>query len=253
MSTRSAASLVLRRAVLLQACAGAIAGGAETPAPERGRFTVEPGQAGLVIGSPHGTSDRATDLIGLELAGRTGWGVVVATGFSHLDAEGRRLNVNRPTESVPGVAPRLEAETAEARLVYEAYRAHLMTVAQGSLRLYVEVHGNGRKESADRIEIATVGLAREDARRLKTVLGRVRDAHLAGRDELPRLDVLVEGLDPLRYTASAAKRVGVLRLAERAMHIELPRVARTTHRDAYTALLGDFLSQIGTLLLPPAP
>src|SRR3972149_1916016 len=70
---------------------------------------------------------------GAELARLTGWGAVVVRGFSHLDPAGRRLNVNRPTESVPGEAPRLETRTPAAQEVYEAYRAHVTTAAQGPL------------------------------------------------------------------------------------------------------------------------
>jgi hypothetical protein len=56
-------------------------------------------------------------------------------------------------------------------------------------------------------------------------------------------------LDRLYYTASAAKQVGILRLPQRAIHIELPRAARTSGREAYTDVLADFLSQASGLLL----
>src|SRR5262249_34404332 len=151
---------------------------------------------------------------------------VVATGFSRVDVEGRRFNVNRPTLSVPGAPPRVEGETLEARRVYEAYRRRVDEVAQGPLELYVEVHGNGRQESAGRVEIATVGLRRDDAWRLKTLFELSRDARVL--DPEPRLDVWIESLDPLRYTASAAKQTGMLSTPRRALHIELPLAARTT-------------------------
>ena len=161
--------------------------------------------------------------------------LVVAMGFSHLGADGRRLNVNRPTESVPGTPARLEAESEDARRVYEAYRRHVAQAAQGPLRLYVEVHGNAHKESAGRLEIATVGLSREDAWRLKTLFELIRDSRLDD-PAVPRLEVWVESLDPVRYTASAAKQAGMLAVAPRALHIELPRAARTTYREIYTEL-----------------
>lgn len=259
---RGAGRLVLSLALLTQGCAGLGPGrevppepGVKAPAPgpaaARGTFSVERGRPGLVIAAPHGTSDTATDVIGAELARLTGWSAVVARGFSHLDPAGRRLNVNRPTESVPGEAPGLEARTPAAREVFDAYRTHLEAVSRGPLRLYVEVHGNGRQESAGRIEIATVGLTRDEAWRLKVLLELVRDVHARSREGLPRLGVLVEPLDPLHYTASAAKAQGVLKAAARALHIELPRAARTTYREAYTALLADFLTQAGRLLVPP--
>jgi hypothetical protein len=91
--------------------------------------------------APHGTSDTATDVMGRALAKLTGFGLVVATGYNNLDGEGRRYNVNRPTESVPGVAARLEVETATARQIYQAYRRQVTEAAQGALRFYVEVDG----------------------------------------------------------------------------------------------------------------
>ena len=262
MAMRSAGRLVVSLALLLQGCAGLIPGRAAIPepavkaptpgpAPSGGTFAIERGRPGLVIAAPHGTSDSATDLIGAELARLTGWSAVVVRGFSHLDPAGRRLNVNRPTESVPGEAPRLETRTPAAQEVYEAYRAHVAAASQGPLRFYVEVHGNGRQESAGRIEIATVGLNRDEAWRLKVLLELVRDVHVRGREGLPRFEVLVEPLDRLHYTASATKEQGVLKTAERALHIELPRAARITYREAYTALLADFLTQAGRLFVPP--
>ena len=256
MTRRNAGSLVLGVAVLLQGCAGLLPRPEATVAPAdavsaRGRFEVRAGRPGLVIGAPHGTSDSGTDIMGRELARLTGWGLVVVTGFSHLDAAGRRLNVNRPTESVPGSPARLEAETEEARRVYQAYQRHVSEAAQGALLLYIEVHGNGHQESAGRVEIATVGVSREDAWRLKTLLELIRDSRLGAGDGVPRLEIRVESVDPLRYTASAAKQRGALAASRRALHIELPRPARTTYRDAYTELLADFLTQSAAFLAPP--
>src|SRR5512137_1987689 len=166
MTRRGAASLVLGLALVAQGCAGLIAGkdSAEAPAagaapgPIAGAVQVEKGRPGIVIAAPHGTSDSATDLMGRELAKLTGFSLVVVTGYTHVDAAGRRYNVNRPTESQPGVAARQEVETEPARQVYQTYRRQVADAAQGPLRLYVEVHGNGREESAGRMEIATVGL-----------------------------------------------------------------------------------------------
>jgi hypothetical protein len=257
MNGRGAASLVFVMAWLAQACAKAGFDGetrpvvAPTLALTKGSFAVERGRPGFVIGAPHGTSDSSTDLIGLDLARRTGFGLVVATGFAFLDAEGRRFNVNRPTESVPGVPRRLEVETGEARSVFEAYRSHVAAAARSPLRLYVEIHGNGRKASAERIEVATAGVTPEEAWRLKTLLEMVRDAHLrldgAGEGSAPRLVVLVEPLDRLHYNASAAREAGMFAAAERVLHLELPRSARGSHRELYTAVLADFLSQAAAL------
>jgi hypothetical protein len=260
---RSARRLVIGLAVLAQGCAGAI--GAKQPvvipgaippawplAPlANGRFVVTKGRPGIVIAAPHGTSDGNTDVLGRDLAQLTGWSLVVVTGFSSVDGDRHRLNVNRPTESVPGAPAAREEQSEQARAVYETYRRRVDEAAQGPLLLYIELHGNGRQESAGRVEIATVGLSREDAWRLKTLFELIRDSRLADA-ETPRLQVWVETLDPLRYTASAAKRWGILSHAPRALHIELPRVARAAYRDLYTALLAEFLRQSAPVLLTGA-
>ena len=124
--------------------------------------------------------------------------------------------------------------------------------SQGPLRVYVEVHGNGHQDTAGRVEIATVGLSPEDAWQVKTLLELIRDAYLRGRSETPRLEIFVEPVDTLRYSASASKSGGVLGRSEKALHVELPKVARTTSRDAYTDMLADFLSQWADLLTTAA-
>jgi len=53
----------------------------------------------------------------------------------------------------------------------------------------------------------------------------------------------VEPANALRYAASSAKRDGILRLPKRALHVELPRAARTDWREVYVAILADFLVQ----------
>jgi hypothetical protein len=254
--------VALGLALVVQGCAGLIAGkdSADAPVaapagpagPIAGSVQVEKGRPGLVLAAPHGTSDSATDLMGRELAKLTGFSLVVVTGYTNVDAGGRRYNVNRPTESQPGAAARLEVDTEPARQVYQTYRRQVTEVSQGPLRLYVELHGNMRSESAGRMEIATVGVSRDDAWRLKALLEMIRDARLPAEGEVPRLDVWMEPLDTLWYTASAAKQSGMLAQARLALHIELPRAARTTYREAYTTVLADFLIQSAALLLPPA-
>jgi hypothetical protein len=252
MPGRSAApSVVVGLALLLSACAGLIGGkqpvsvdDAPRPTlPGQGSFSVKKGRPGYVIGAPHGTTDTATDVMVLEVARRTGFSGVIATGFGKLDAQGRRYNVNRPTESVAGAPPRSEGETEAARRVYDGYARSVAEASQGPLRFYVEIHGNGHQDTIGRVEIATVGLDKEEAWRLKTLLELVRDAHLRGEPGAPKLEIFVEPVDALRYSASATKAGGLLGRSDKGLHIELPKSARTTYREAYTAMLADFLTQ----------
>jgi hypothetical protein len=217
----------------------------------RGHIAVRPGRAGFVIAAPHGSSDPQTGDFAAELARRTGFGLVVATGFAiEPDAPGRpgrRFQVNRPFEGVPGRPPAEEIGSEGARQVYLAYERRVQEAAQGPLAYYAEIHGNSRLESANRIEIATVGIDAGLAQRLRTLYELIRDAHLRGHPKAARVDALVEPADRLVYGATGSKRDGILRLPARALHLELPRVTRTESRELYLAILADFLTQAATL------
>lgn len=221
------------------------------PDAARGYITMRRGLPGTVIAAPHGTSDPRTGDIASDLARRTGFGLVVATGFAlepdRDDGPGRRYQVNRPLEGIPGQPPAHEVATETARRVYDAYEQRVREVAQGPLRFYTEIHGNNRRESVGRIEIATVGVDREHALKLRALLELIRDAHLGVEPQAPRLEVLVEPADPIVYAASGAKRSGILRLPQQALHVELPRSARREWREVYTAILADFLVQAAAL------
>ena len=217
------------------------------PESPRGHIAARPGRPGFVVAAPHGSSDAQTGAIAAEVARRTGFGLVVASGFN-LEADsgerpGRRYQVNRPFEGTPSRPPAEETASEGARRVYEAYERRVREIAQGPLRFYTEIHGNNRHETSGRIEIATVGVDREFAQRLRALAELVRDAHLRGQTQVPRLEVLVEPADPVFYAASGAKRDGILKLPERALHIELPKAARLEHRELYTAILADFVAQ----------
>lgn len=215
----------------------------------RGHFASLGGRPGFVIGAPHGTSDIRTGQIGQELASRIGFGLVTAEGFGALDPRRRRFHVNRPTEGIPGRPPSEEVYTDEARVVYDRYVDLVRRASQGPLRLYVELHGNTRRESAGRIEIATVGVTPLEASKLKTLFELIRDAHVRSKPEIPRLDVLVEPLDRVVLSASASKKVGILCLPEQALHIELPRAARAQESHAYVEVLAEFLAEASRILL----
>ena len=222
------------------------------PTPPRldglpGTIAAQPGRPGLVIAAPHGTSDARTGEIVTELGRRTGFGVVVATGFNLEpdtgESPGRRYQVNRPFEGTPGRPPSEDVESDAARRIYDAYEQRVRETAQEPLTFYVEIHGNNHRDVADRIEIATVGVDLDEATRLRTLLELIRDAHLGANREAPRLQIFVEPANTLRYAASGAKRDGILKLPKRALHVELPRAARTEWRELYVAILADFLLQ----------
>src|SRR5262249_58534693 len=164
---------------------------------------------------------------------------------------GRRSQVTRPFEGSPGRPPSEEVATEGARHVYEAYERRVREVAQGPLVFYAEIHGHSHPDAAKRIEMATVGVDLAEADRLRTLCELIRDAHLLADRAAPRLEILIEPADTIRYAATGAKRAGILRLPRQALHIELPKAARVEWRETYTAILADFLVQ--ALPLPPGP
>jgi len=240
---------VVAATVILYGCA---AHRVDVPATTGGsHIAVRLGRVGFVVAAPHATSDVNTGDIADEIARRTGFGLVVASGFSMAGDDrqraSRRYQVNRPLEGVPGRPTSEHEPTETARQVYEVYEQHVLEAAQGPLRFYAEIHGNNRAQCAGQIEIATVGVDRELALRLRALAELIRDAHLRAHSEIQTLQVLIEPLDAVTYRASGAKREGILRWPERALHIELPRCARRDWREAYTAILADFLTQAVTL------
>jgi hypothetical protein len=216
-----------------------------------GHMVARPGRAGFVVAAPHGTSDPNTGHIAADIAARVGFGLVVATGFTIESGDDgrpvRRYQVNRPFEGLPGRGPAHDHASPAARRIYEEYEARVRAASDGSLGFYVEIHGNGRKDTAGRIEVATVAVDRDEAVALKRLLETARDAALGRCPDAPALDVLVEPADEIFYRAGAAKRDGILRLPERALHLELPRAARRDFREAYTEVLAVFVAQAAGL------
>jgi hypothetical protein len=164
----------------------------------RAHVAARPGRPGFVVAAPHPGRDADTDGIAAEIARRTGFALVVATGFAA-----------------------------------ESYERRVLEAAQGPLHFYAEIRGTDRPGCAGQLEIATVGVDRELAQRLRALAELIRDAYLRANRDVPRLDVLVE----------PTARDGVLRLPQRALHIELPRCARREWRETYTSILADFLAQ----------
>jgi len=208
------------------------------PATGQGGISAQPGRSGLVIAAPHGTSDVRTADIAADLGRRTGFGIVIATGFAiepdTRERAGRREQVNRPTEGAPGRPPAEEVPTDCAREVYDAYEARVREVARGPLRFLAEIHGNNHRDAAGGSRSRPSASTASWPFRLRALFELIRDAHLQGVAQahgstcsssrrhapLHRL-----GGQPLRYLKSPG----------RALHIELPKpprgVARGLHGD----------------------
>lgn len=198
---------------------------------------------GIVVAAPHGTFDAHTAAMVRRICSRIGVAGVVATGFTPTESgDGWRINVNRPTELGVNVGDR-EIESVRAAATYAAFRNSVLQAAQGRLNLYFDIHQNG----GQRIEVATVGLSKEEARFIKESYRELRDRALAGRPDIAVVDLAIEPLDNLEVGAWAAKTNGILRLAKKSLHFELPAdgvMGTESHREIYTAILTELLGRV---------
>jgi hypothetical protein len=216
---------------------------AETPSVRPSLITW-PGRAGVVVGVPRASRDAGAADIAALVAERTGFGLVVASGFPPEvnDRLIRRSLASRPLDGLPDGSSSVKRPSAATRCVATEYERCVRETARGALVFYVEV-SQDRPELGDRFEIATVGVDREHAMQLRTLFELIRDAHLRAHAGVPRLGVLIEPADPLIASAGAATHEHLRRFPERALHIELPRTAARETSDVYTAILGDFLAE----------
>jgi hypothetical protein len=205
--------------LIVQGCAGLDSTTGDLPGGG-GAFQVRKGRPGIVIGVPPGASDAETDAVTRELASRTGFGLVVGTSSA--------------------------ARQQSYDDAFHTYRRLVADAAQGPLRLYVEIRGDGDRASAGRVQVATTGLSPDDAWRLKTLFELIRDARV--QKPTPRLEMVVESRTAGLQTVQVSAPAGALG-AQRALRIDLPRAASTTYRDAYTNVLAAVLTESATLLV----
>lgn len=204
--------------------------------------------AGVVVGAPHGSFDRNTAEMVKQISYLTGIASVVANGFTPTEAGGWRINVNRPTEKTfPSDGS--ELYSPRARQVYRAFRALVLEAAAGELTLYVDVH---RYNTGSRIQVATVGIGRDEARILKTRYYEIRDRYLLGQPAVPAADFAIEPLEEVAMRASGAKSEGILSVARKGLHFELSSrtvFATAEARALYTRIIADLLVEsLRTLL-----
>ena len=202
---------------------------------------------GVVIAAPHGSFDEHTAEIVRQISYRTGIAAVIANGFTPTETPGWRINVNRPSERhYPG--GELEIVSARARKVYDVFSKVVLAASQGALKLYVDIHQNGTQRD---IEVATVGISPEDARAIKNSFRRIRDVVLEGLAQPKPVDLRIEPIDELQIGAWAAKAHGILGLADKSLHFELPlheTLGTAAARAAYGRILELLLAGASELL-----
>jgi hypothetical protein len=198
---------------------------------------------GTVVSAPHGSFDVHTAQVVRHICAGARLAGVIATGFTPANTgDGWRINVNRPSERHVALTLR-EARTGRARVVFEQFKKSTLAAAGGKLDLYVEIHQN----SGARIEVASVGISRNEARLIKNTFVSVRDQTLGGRRDIAVVDLAIEPLDELEVGAWPAKADGILKLATKSLHFELPAdgvMASEEHRRVYTLILTQLFSKI---------
>ncbi len=203
---------------------------------------------GVVIGAPHGSFDRHTAEVVRRLSLRTGFAAVIARGFTPTEAGGWRINVNRPTEKLP-YSEGFELPSERAKRIYRAFRDIVFEASRGSLDLYIDIHQYSTNKS---IQVATVGISPGEARIIKSLYYEIRDEALEDEAGVPAVNFIIEPLDEVEIGAWAAKAQGILRLARKSLHIEMPShrtFATERAREAYTRILASLLREATRLLL----
>ena len=138
----------------------------------------------------------------------------------------------------------VERETERAKEVYRYFRESVFELARGPLAFYIEMHQNS---SENNIDVATLGITREQARAIKTAYQKIRDGVLREQPEVAKVNLIIEPLDQVAIGAWAAKDHGILGLAKSSLHFELPAQPvfyRKNTRRAYTKILAELINWI---------
>jgi len=207
-------------------------------------------QPGIVIGSPHGSFDEHTAEFATRLSYRTGFAAVVARGFTPAEANGWRINVNRPTEKTFTVVSK-ERRSERAERVYDAYKRLVLEAARKRLLLYVDIH---QYAPGQKIQVATSGLSIEEAQLIKTTYQNIRDRIVQQTPGTEAVGLDIEPLDGIEIRALGAKSSGILALAKKSLHFELParNLLNTPQgRVAYALILSELLTSTVPRLVNP--
>jgi hypothetical protein len=229
--------------VVASGCAAALTDAERESVDALGRFEHVPGRAGAVVAAPHGTSDAGTLAMAKALRARTGASGVFVTGF--WDGRTRqRINVNRDTEQTMGANSEVLQKTYSARAAHvnARYTALVRQAAQGPLRWFFEIHSNSMPRHDTSVEVATLGVTREEARRFKDVFLAERGRRLP--PEAPQLAINVAPVDKVWFNYQASSSISDY--SQKGVLIETPsRVMRdTSWRARYFEVLGEVFTAV---------
>ena len=204
-----------------------------------GQFSSQDNNSHYIITAPHGGSDLMTEVIVRKVCDNILWNCLIAQDFR---SKSYPLNVNRPTEKY-GVSSNNEVRTERALYVYDEYLSQIYMINKAP-KLYVEIHGNSRNKSKNRIEIATVGINNDQARRIKLILQNALSSTKLTQS------IAIENIDYIYYHATSSKARGSLSKIKPALHFEFPRSSRTISTDEVIAFLSFALPELALELFP---
>ena len=205
--------------------------------------------SGVVIGSPHGSYDEFTAEVVKSLSYRTGFAAVIAKGFTPTETGGARINVNRPTEKIPYSEER-EVHSRRASETYRTFKDLVFEASSGGLDLYIDVH---QYNTDSKIQVATVGISEREAKIIKKIYRGIRDQTLKRQSGIPAVELFIEPVDEVEIGAWAAKAEGILGLAKKSLHFELPSeyvLFPGRAREVYTGILSALLREAAPVLVP---
>ena len=111
------------------------------------------------------------------------------------------------------------------------------------MALYFDIHQYGGR----RIQVATVGIPlAQAAREIKKTYQKIRDENLVSTPEVDLVPLFIEPLDTIEIGAWPAKAGGILTIAKKSLHFELPLYAlfRTEKsRGVYAEILAELLKR----------
>src|SRR3989339_67904 len=172
-----------------------------------GRIEIQNNESRYILSAPHGGFDLYTDVVAESVCREIKWSCIIASGYR---GEGEGPNVNRPTQGVKGETP-----SKEAQEVFEKYVAAITSLHHPSeILLYVEIHAQRANQN---IEVAAVGFSSDELANLKKIM--TSNIQQAG---LTNTTMAVEMIDPIKYKATQAKKIGTLSMVKRALHLEVP-------------------------------
>ena len=204
-----------------------------------GQFSSQDNNSDYIITAPHGGYDLMTEIIVRKVCDNILWNCLIAQNFR---SKSHPLNVTRPTEKY-GVSSNNEVPTKRALYVYGEYLRQIYLINKAP-KLYVEIHGNSRNESKNRIEIATVSITDDQARRIKLILENALSSTKLTQS------IAIENIDYIYYHATSSKARGSLSKIKPALHFEFPKGARMNSTDEVVTFLSFALPELAVELFP---